>query len=112
MKLNPAKCAFGVSFGKFLGFMVLQRVIKSNPEKVKTVQEMQQPRTIKELQQLTGRTAALNPFISRSIDKCLPFFKILRKAFTWSDKCEEAINKLKEYLMNPDECLILHMWTP
>jgi flavoprotein len=67
---------------------------------VKAVQEMQSPRTIKQLQQLTGRIAALNRFISRSTDKCLPFFKILRKAFTWSNKCEEAFGKLKEYLMN------------
>jgi hypothetical protein len=44
---------------------------------------------------------ALNRFISRSTDKCLPFFKILRKAFTWSEECEEAFGKLKEYLTNP-----------
>jgi hypothetical protein len=90
MKLNPTKCAFGVSSGKFLGFMVSQRGIEVNPEKVKAVLDMQAPRTTKQLQQLTGRIAALNRFISRSIDKCLPFFKILRKAFTWSEECEEA----------------------
>jgi hypothetical protein len=101
MKLNPAKCAFRVSYGKFLGFTVSQRGIEANPKKVKAVLEIQPPRTIKELQQLTGRIAALNQFISRSTNKCLPFFRILRKAFTWSDECEEAFNKLKEYLMNP-----------
>jgi hypothetical protein len=47
---------------------------------------------------LTGRLAALNQFISRSTDKCLPFFKILRKAFEWSDECKEAITQLKKYL--------------
>jgi len=101
MKLNPAKCAFGVSSGKFLGFMVSQRGIKANPEKVNTVLGMQSPQTTKQLQQLTGRIAALNRFISRSTDKCLPFFKILRKAFEWSTECEEAFGKLKEYLINP-----------
>jgi hypothetical protein len=40
----------------------------------------------------------LNRFISRSTDKCLPFFKILRKAFEWSDECEEAFFQLKKYL--------------
>jgi hypothetical protein len=50
---------------------------------------------------LTGRIAALNCFISRSTDKCLPFFKILRKAFMWSEECEEAFGKMKEYLTNP-----------
>jgi hypothetical protein len=101
MKLNPAKCAFGVSSGKFLGFMVSQRGIEANPEKVKAVLEMQPPKTIKQLQQLTMRIAALNRFISWSTDKSLPFFNIMRKAFTWSEECEEAFNKLKEYLMNP-----------
>jgi len=101
MKLNPMKCAFRVSLGKFLGFMVSQRGIKANPEKVKAVLEMDAPRTMKQLQRLTGRIAALNRFISRSTDKCLPFFKILRKVFTWSEECEEAFEKLKEYLMNP-----------
>jgi hypothetical protein len=62
---------------------------------------MQQPKTAKQPQQLTGRMATLNRFISRSTDKCLPFFKILRKAFAWSNECEETFNKLKEYLSNP-----------
>lgn len=101
MKLNPTKYAFGVSFGKFLGYLVSQRGIEANPEKVRAVLEMQPPRTTKQLQQLTGRIAALNRFISRSTDKCLPFFKTLKKAFVWDLKCEEAFGQLKEYLMNP-----------
>jgi hypothetical protein len=101
MKLNPTKCAFGVSSGKFLGFMVSQRGIEANPEKVRAVLEMEVPKTTKQLQRLTGRIAALNRFISRSTDKCLPFFKILRKVFMWSEECEEAFGKLKEYLANP-----------
>jgi hypothetical protein len=60
MKLNPAKCAFGVSSEKFLGFMVSSRGIEANPEKVRAVLEMQAPRTTKQLQQLIGRNAALN----------------------------------------------------
>jgi hypothetical protein len=77
---------------------------------------MQSPQTTKQLQQLTGRIAALNRFISRSTDKCLPFFKILRKAFEWSTECEEAFGKLKEYLINPpllsrpDEGEILYLY--
>jgi hypothetical protein len=101
MKLNLAKCAFGVSSGKFLGFMVSSRGIEANPEKIQAVLEMQAPRTTKQLQQLTGRITALNWFISRSTDKCLPFFKILRKTFVWSSECEEAFCQLKEYLANP-----------
>jgi hypothetical protein len=116
MKLNPAKCAFGVSSRKFLGFMVSQRGIEANPEKLSAVLEMQSPQTTKQLQQLTGRIAALNRFISRSTDKCLPFFKILKKAFEWNSECEEAFGKLKEYLTNPpllsrpDEGEILYLY--
>jgi hypothetical protein len=101
MKLNLAKCAFGVSSRKFLGFMVSQRGIEANPEKVSSVLGMQSPQTTKQLQQLTGRIAALNRFISRSTDKCLPFFKILKKAFEWNSECEEAFGKLKEHLTSP-----------
>jgi hypothetical protein len=63
--------------------------------------EMQPLKNIKQLQCLTRRVTALNQFISRSTDKCLPFFIILRKAFEWNDKCEEAFLHLKLYLSNP-----------
>ena len=81
MKLNPEKCAFGVGSGKFLGFMVSQQGIEANPEKIKALIKMQSPRTVKKVQRLTGRVAALNRFISRATDKCLPLFKVLRQAF-------------------------------
>ena len=55
MKLKPTKCAFEVSLGKFLDFMVSQRGIEANLEKVKAILEMSSPKTIKEVQKLTGR---------------------------------------------------------
>ena len=81
MKLNPSKCVFGVVSGKFLGFMVFQRGIEANPEKVQAIINMVSPKTIKEVQKLTGRIAALNRFVSRAMDKCLLFFKTLKRAF-------------------------------
>ena len=81
MKLNPSKCVFGVVLGKFLGFMVSQRGIEANPEKVQAIINMVSPKTIKEVQKLTGRIAALNRFVSRAMDKCLLFFKTLKRAF-------------------------------
>ena len=98
MKLNLNKCVFGVSSGKFLGFMVSQRGIEANPDKIKAVLEMTPPRTTKEVQSLTGRVAALNRFVSRATDKCLPFFKTLRKVFTWTDECQKSFEELKRYL--------------
>ena len=64
MRLNPAKCVFGVSSSKFLGFMVLQRGIKANPEKVKAILDMTSPRSVKEVQRLTGCIATLNRGLS------------------------------------------------
>ena len=81
MKLNPSKCVFGVFSGKFLGFMVSQRGIEANLN-IKAVLEMSPPRMGKEVQSQTRRVAALNRFVSQTMDKCLPFFKTLRKAFT------------------------------
>ena len=74
MKLNPSKCVFGVTAGKFLGFMVSQRGIEVNPEKVWAIMELEPPRMV-------------NRFVSRAMDKCLPFFRTLRKSFKWTDEC-------------------------
>ena len=101
MRLNPSKCVFGVASGKFLGFMVSQRGIEANPEKVRAIIDMKSPRTIKEVQKLTGRIAALNRFVSRATDKCLLFFKTLKQAFAWTNECEAAFQELKRYLSSP-----------
>ena len=100
MKLNSAKCAFGVSAGKFLGFIVNHRGIEANPDKIKAVLDMPSPSGIKEVQRLTGRIAALSRFVSKASDKCQPFF-LLKKAFQWDTKCEEAFSALKTYLSSP-----------
>ena len=101
MKLNPAKCAFGVSAEKFLGFIINHRGIEANPDKIKAVLDMPSPSGIKEVQRLMGRIASLSRFVSRASDKCQPFFQVLKKAFQWDTKCEEAFSALKTYLSSP-----------
>ncbi|GKV17254.1 hypothetical protein SLEP1_g27785 [Rubroshorea leprosula] len=112
MRLNPAKCVFGVESGKFLGFMVSRRGIEVNPEKIKAIEEMKPPKLIKDVQRLAGRIGALHRFVSKSAEKCLPFFKILRfvahkdetgklKKFEWTSECQTAFNDLKSYLGSP-----------
>ncbi|XP_073138857.1 uncharacterized protein [Henckelia pumila] len=100
IKLNPAKCMFGVKSGKFLGFMVTERGIEVNPEKVKLLREMPSPTSIKEVQRLTGRITALARFIARSAHRSYHFFQVLRKAqrFGWTEQCEQAFQELKEHL--------------
>ena len=87
MKLNPSKCVFGVTAGKFLGFMVSQRGIEVNPEKVRALMKLEPPRMVKVVQSLNGKIAAINRFISKAMDKCLTFFHTLRKLFEWMDEC-------------------------
>ena len=100
MKLNPSKCAFGVIARKFLGFMVSQRSIEANPDKIRAIVEMPPPpqKNVKEVQSLNGKVAALNRFASRVTDKCLPFFRTLKKSFEWTTKCQQVFEDLKAYL--------------
>ena len=101
MKLNPAKCAFGVSAKKFFGFIVNCRGIEANSDKIKAVLDMLPPSNIKDIQRLTGRIAALSCFMSKASDKCRPFFQVLKKAFQWDAHCKEAFTALKTYLSSP-----------
>ncbi|CAL2257353.1 unnamed protein product [Prunus armeniaca] len=103
MKLNPSKCTFGVSSGGFLGYLVTQRGIEAQPHQIKVILEMKSPFTVKEIQSLTGRVAALNRFLSRSTDKCRPFFKALKKGQRdkWDEEGEVAFQNLKTYLTSP-----------
>ncbi|GKU96255.1 hypothetical protein SLEP1_g9507 [Rubroshorea leprosula] len=100
MKLNPLKCTFAVESGKFLGYVVSQKGIEVNLEKVEAVQQMEPPRTVKDVQRLTGRIAALHRFVARSAERCLPFFRALREleSFQWTDTCQQAFDELKRYL--------------
>ena len=101
MKLNLGKCAFRVTAGKFLGFMVSQRGIEANLDKIRAIMEMAPPRNVKEMQSLNGKIAALNRFVSRAMDKCLPFFRALKKFFKWTAECQQAFEELKAYLSSP-----------
>ena len=103
MKLNPTKCTFGVTYGEFLGYIVTQRGIEANPKQITAILDLPSPRNSCEVQRLTGRNTALYRFISRSTDKCLPFYDLLRgnKKFIWNERCEEAFEQHKCYLTTP-----------
>ena len=103
MKLNASKCAFGVGLGKFLGLMVIQRGIEANPDQIATIQGLQPPKNVREVQRLTGMAAALNRFISKSVEKFQPFFDQIKKGknFSWSKESDQAFERLKKYLSAP-----------
>jgi hypothetical protein len=80
LKMNPEKCVFGIHKGKVLGCLVSTKGIKANPDKIRALVEMQDPVSMKDVQKLTGRVAALNRFIPRAAERSLPFFQVLRSA--------------------------------
>jgi hypothetical protein len=102
-KLNPNKCIFGVPSGKLLGFIISQRGIEANPEKISAITSMQAPTSIKDVQKLTGCMAALNRFISKLGERGLPFFKLLKhqEKFVWTPEADQAVAQLKDFLSKP-----------
>ena len=89
LRLNASKCSFGMGSDKFLGYMVTHRGIEVNLDQIKAINNLRSPRNPKEVQKLTGRATALNRFISRSADRCRPFFLLINKwkGFEWTEEC-------------------------
>jgi ribonuclease HI len=100
LKLNPEKCVFGVTKGKILGCLISAKRIEANPDKIRAIREMEEPKTKKGIQKLNGRVAALNRFISRSAERSLPFFKALKgtRMIEWGPEQRKAFAELKEYI--------------
>jgi hypothetical protein len=102
VKLNPEQCVFGVPRGMLLGFIVFERGIEANPEKIAAITNMGPINDLKGVQRVMGRLAALSRFISRLGEKGLPLYRLLRKTecFTWTPEAEEALGNLKALLTN------------
>jgi hypothetical protein len=100
VKLNPEKCVFGVPRGMLLGFIVSERGIKANPEKIAAITNMGPIKDLKGVQRVMGCLAALSRFISRLGERGLPMYRLLRKTerFTWTPEAEEALRNLKALL--------------
>ena len=103
LRLKPKKCIFGVTSGKLLGHIVSHKGIEIDPDKVKAIREMLAPHTEKEVRGFMGRLQYISRFISKLMSICDPIFKILKKnqPVIWDDKCQQAFEAIKNYLMNP-----------
>lgn len=77
--MNPLKCAFGLTSGKFLGFIVIHRGIEVDPQKIKAILEMPPPKNLKEFQSLQGRLAYIIRFISNLSGRIHPFSRLMKK---------------------------------
>nr|KYP50293.1 Transposon Ty3-I Gag-Pol polyprotein [Cajanus cajan] len=97
MRLNPAKCTFGVAGRKFLGFMLSKRGIEANPDKCQAIVNMRSPCNVKEVQRLAGRIASLARFLPCMAEKSRPIMTLLKKArkFQWTEECEASFQKLQ-----------------
>ncbi|KAK1620288.1 hypothetical protein QYE76_025805 [Lolium multiflorum] len=103
LKLNPTKCSFGVPAGELLGFLVSARGIEANPEKIQAIVTMRKPTKLKEIQQLTGRVAALSRFVARLGEKALPFYALIKQGekFQWNEEADRAFENLKRAISTP-----------
>jgi hypothetical protein len=101
LKLNPEKCVFRVKKGKFLVCLVSTKGIEANPSKIEAILRMEPPKSRKGAQRLTRRLASLNIFISRSGERNLPFFKVLKSAevFQCGPNQQKTFEELKQYLI-------------
>ncbi|GLT26704.1 hypothetical protein SLA2020_017500 [Shorea laevis] len=101
--MNPLKCAFGVSSGKFLGFIVRHRDIEIDQSKIEAIVNMPPPKNLRELKSLQGKLAYIRRFISNLAGRCHPFSKLMKKdaPFVWDEACQNAFESIKKYLLHP-----------
>ncbi|PKI65802.1 hypothetical protein CRG98_013807 [Punica granatum] len=103
LRLNPAKCTFGARSGNLLGFVVSERGIEVDPDKVKAIKELPPPSTVREVRGFRGRLNYIARFIANLTDKCQPLFRLLRKnaMMEWDHECQKAFDTIKAYLIRP-----------
>ncbi|PKI71181.1 hypothetical protein CRG98_008430, partial [Punica granatum] len=103
LRLNPAKYTFDARSGKLLGFVVSERGIEVDPDKVKEIKELPPPSSVREVQGFLGRLNYIARFIANLTDKCQPLFHLLRKnaAIEWDEECQKAFDTIKAYLVQP-----------
>ncbi|PKU75427.1 putative mitochondrial protein [Dendrobium catenatum] len=103
LKMNPLKCAFGVTSEKFLGFVVRHHGIEIDHAKIEAILDMPSPKSLTQLRSLQGRLAYIRRFISNLYGRCQPFSVLAKKdtKFVWDEKCQNAFDDIKQYLSNP-----------
>ena len=105
LKMNPLKCAFGVSAGKFLVFIIHEKGIEIDPKRIEAMKKVEAPTCKKDLQKFLGKVNYLRRFISNlsgKIDAFTPILRLKNEAeFTWGAEQQEAFEKIRKYLSSP-----------
>jgi hypothetical protein len=105
LKMNPNKCAFGISAGQFLGFMVHQRGIEISRKSIDVINKVVAPASKTELQSLIGKINFIRRFISNLSGRIKAFSPLLKlkadQEFVWGAEQQLALDEIKKYLTNP-----------
>jgi hypothetical protein len=105
LKVNPLKCAIGVSAGRFLGFIVHEKGIEIDPKMVESIRNLGEPTCKRDVQKLLGKINYLRRFITNLAGKVNSFLPLIQlkheEDFVWGDKQREAFEKIKRYLVSP-----------
>jgi hypothetical protein len=107
LKMNPKKCAFSVSAGQFLGFLVHEQGIEIGLKSQEVVRTMVPPTTKRELQQFISKINFVRRFISNLSGRIGPFMDLVKikadEEFRWGRGAEQqqAFEEIKEYLARP-----------
>jgi hypothetical protein len=114
LKMNPIKCAFGVSAGRFLGFIVHEGGIQVDLKNIDSINKLAEPVCKKDVQKLLGKINYLRCFISNLAGRVESFLPLIRlkhnNGFTWSTNQKEAFKKIKEYLSKPSVLRAPKVW--
>jgi hypothetical protein len=104
LQMNPLKCAFGETLGKFLGFMVHEHGIQIDPKKIESICKIGEPVCKKDVQKLLGKINYLRHFISNlagRVESLLPLVRLKHEEFTWRAEQRQDFDKIKDYLVTP-----------
>ena len=100
LHMNPLKCAFGVSTGKFLGFLVPQQRIDVDPSKAQAIATMKPPTIVKERKRFLGKLSYIRRFIPGLAALTAAFTPLLKKGrpYHWNQRCRQAFSHLQRLM--------------
>nr|GEU72493.1 reverse transcriptase domain-containing protein [Tanacetum cinerariifolium] len=103
MKLNPKKCSFGVEKGPFLRHLITKQGIRANPLKENAITDVEHPKSLKDVQSLNKKIAALSRFLLKGAERSLSFYKVLKsytykKNIQWTQEAEAALQEMKKFM--------------
>ena len=100
LRMNPMNCAFGVSAGKFLGFLIHHKGISVDLARATSITTMKRPTTVRELKSFLGRVSYIRRFVSGLASVTCGLSKLLKKGteFIWGTEQQEAFQRIQQIM--------------